>query len=89
MWESKILHRDISLNNIMVIPCTSADDIDPSDNSGTFLSGEGRHHIGLLNDMDYAFDFTPVPTEAVMGPGLSNLQEGLLHKTVSALLRSS
>jgi hypothetical protein len=76
----------------MVVPRTSADNIDPSDNSGTFLSGEGRHHIGLLNDMDYAFDFTPVTpalAETVMGAGPSNLQEDLLHKTVSALLRSS
>jgi hypothetical protein len=71
----------------MVIPCTSVDDIDPSDNSGTFLSGEGRHHIGLLNDMDYAFDFTPVPAKTVTGPGPSDLLEGLLHKTVSAPLQ--
>jgi hypothetical protein len=79
------LHRDISLNNIMIIPCT-LDDIDPSDNSETFLSGEGRHHIGLLNDMDYAFDFTPVPAETVMDPGPSHVLENLLHKTVSAPL---
>jgi hypothetical protein len=73
----------------MVIPCTPADGIDPSDNSGTFLSGDGRHHIGLLNDMDYAFDFTPVPAQTVTSSGSSDLLENLLHKTVSALLPSS
>ena len=78
------MHRDISLNNIMVVPYAQADDIDPSDDSGTFLGREGRYHFGLLNDMDYAFDFTPVPAEAVVGRGPSDLLEGLLHKTVSA-----
>ena len=67
----------------MVVPCTEADDIDPSDDSGTFLGAEGRHHFGLLNDMDYAFDFTPVPAETVVSQGPSDLLEGLLHKTVS------
>jgi hypothetical protein len=73
----------------MVIPCTSADDIDPSDHSGTFLSGEGRRHIGLLIDMDYAFDFTPVPAQTVTNMASSDLLESLLHKTVSAPLPSS
>ena len=77
------MHRDISLNNIMVVPCAEADDIDPSDDSRTFLGAEGRHHFGLLNDMDYAFDFTPVPAETVVSQGPSDLLEGLLHKTVS------
>ena len=67
----------------MVVPCAEADDIDPSDDSGTFLDAEGRHHFGLLNDMDYAFDFTPVPAETVVSQGPSDLLEGLLHKTVS------
>ena len=73
----------------MVIPCTSVDDIDPSDHSEAFLSGEGRHHIGLLNDMDYAFDFTPIPTETVMDSGPSDLLGSLLHKTVNMPLLSS
>ena len=78
------MHRDISLNNIMVFPCAQADDIDPSDDSGTFLGGEGRHHFGLLNDINYAFDFTPVPGETVVSRGPLDIPEGLLHKTVSA-----
>jgi len=73
----------------MVIPCASVDGVDPSDNSGTFLSGEGRHHFGLLNDMDYAFDFTPIPAEMVTDSGPSDLLGSLLHKTVSAPLLSS
>ena len=73
----------------MVIPCTSVDDIDPSDHSEAFLSGEGRHHIGLLNDMDYAFDFTPVPAQMVTSSAPLDVPESLLHKTVSAPLPSS
>ena len=67
----------------MVIPCASVDGVDPSNNSGTFLSGEGRHHIGLLNDMDYAFDFTPIPAETVMVSGPLDLLGSLLHKMAS------
>jgi hypothetical protein len=73
----------------MAIPCASVDGIDPSDNSGTFLSGEGRHHFALLNDMDYAFDFTPIPAETVMDSGPSDLLGSLLHKTVNMPLLSS
>jgi hypothetical protein len=67
----------------MVIPYTSIDDINLSNNSGKFLSEEGRHYFGLLNDIDYVFDFTPVPVQTVMSSGPSNLLESLLHKTVS------
>ena len=39
MWNEGILHRDISLNNIMLSP----------------PKNEGEHRPGLLIDFDYAF----------------------------------
>ena len=74
LWDAKILHRNISFANIMIVLINSTETLKPSEK---YLGATDRHHHGLLNDMDYTFDFSPV--------GLAHLQQEdvLLHKMVS------
>ena len=74
LWDVKILHGDISFTNIMIILIDSTETIEPSKE---YLGTTDRHHCGCLNDMDYAFDFSPV------GLACSQQEDVLLHKTVS------
>ena len=74
LWDANILHRDISFTNIMIIPIDSTETLEPAEK---YLGTMDRHHCELLNDMDYAFDFSPV------GLAHSRQKDVLLHKTVS------
>ena len=79
LWKANILHRDISLNNIMLSPSTN----------------EGEHHQGLLINFDYAFVIEPDNENSVgekgrkspqasiqKTEGHTQNQEALLHCTV-------
>ena|SRR5882762_5986154 len=47
LWNGRILHRDISLHNVMLSPPKT----------------EGEHCRGLLIDFDYAFSYPPDKTD--------------------------
>ena len=79
LWKVNILHRDISLNNIMLSPSTN----------------EGECHQGLLINLDYAFVIEPDDENSVGEKGRKSTQDSiqktedcaqhqgvLLHRTV-------
>ena len=72
--EAGILHRDISVNNVMLVPPDQLHE-SPADGYSN-LSMSGRYHISFLNDMDYAFDTSGAAVDDQL----------LLDKTVSLLM---
>ena len=58
LCNAKILHRDISLNNIMLSPAKN----------------EGERHRGLLIDYDYAFVVELRADSSVDGKNVENIQ---------------